>query len=95
MELAKLALRPFIDQQLTDFASIINSKQRAFRDDVRAWMRLPPHGPAYAALKIHFTAAHAELCATDATVNEFGYHSTSAMATQIVKQLRTAGVQDA
>ena len=93
-ELTELALRPFSEQQLTDFAFIIINKQRAFRNDVRAWMRLPAHNQTYAALKLHFTAAHTELRATDSTVDELGYHSASAMVAQIVKQLRTAGIQD-
>ena len=93
-ELAELALRPFSDQQLTDFAFIIINKQRAFRDDVRQWMRLNPIQQTYAALKLHFSAAHTELRATDATVDELGYHSANAMVTQIVEQLRLAAVVD-
>ena len=43
-ELAELANRPFMEQQLTDFAFIIVNRQRAFCDDIRTWMRLPTHG---------------------------------------------------
>ena len=54
----------------------------------------PPHCQTNAALKLHFTAAHTELRATDATVNELWYHSASAMVAQIVEKLCTVGVQD-
>ena len=73
---------------------IIIDKQRAFRDDVRAWMRLLPQNQTYEALKIHFSATHTELRATDSTVDELGYHSANAMVAQIVEQLRVATVQD-
>ena len=93
-ELAKLTLRPFTEQQLADFAFIVINKQRAFREDVRAWMRRPPHLQTYADLKLHFTTAHTELRATDAITDKLGYHSTSAMVAQIIEQLRVAWVHD-
>ena len=78
-ELGELSAKPFSESQLIDFGFIIINKCRAFRSDIRAWMRRPDHEKTYTNFKLHFTEAHLELRATDATVDELGYHSTSAM----------------
>ena len=38
-ELGELSARPFSDTQLTDFTFIIANKNRAFREDIRTWIR--------------------------------------------------------
>ena len=55
-------------------------------------MRLPTQRQTYVDLKLHFTAPHTGLCATNATVDELGYHRSSAIVAQIVEQLHMTGV---
>ena len=75
---------------MIDFGFIIINKCRALRSDVREWIRRPENEKTYANFKLHFTEAHLELRATDATVDELGYHSANAVVQQIVDQLRLA-----
>ena len=86
-ELAELAERPFTDKQLTDFGFIIFNRQRAFRDDVRSWLKRPIEEHTYVDLRAHFTDAHVELRAIDATTDELGYHSVNAVVENIVERL--------
>lgn len=86
-ELAELAERPFTDKQLTDFGFIIFNRQRAFRDDVRSWLKRPIEEHTYVNLRAHFTDAHVELRAIDATTDELGYHSVNAVVENIVERL--------
>ena len=78
-ELGELSNKPFTESQLIDFGFIIINKCRAFRNDVREWIRRAENEKNYANFKLHFTEAHLELRATDATVDELGYHSACAV----------------
>ena len=89
-ELGELSNKPFSETQLVDFGFIILNKCRAFRSDIREWIRRPAHEHTYANFKLHFTEAHQELRATDATVDELGYHSANAIVQQIVEQMQAA-----
>lgn len=87
-ELGELSNKPFSETQLVDFGFIIFNKCRAFRSDIREWIRRPLHEHTYTNFKLHFTEAHLELRATDATVDELGYHSANAIVQQIVEQMQ-------
>ena len=93
-ELGELSSRPFSDTQLTDFSFIIVNRNRAFREDIRLWMRKTAAEQTFANFKTHFTRAHVELRATDATVDELGYHTANSMVQQIVQELRNIVIDE-
>ena len=48
----------------------------------------------YANFKLHFTEAHLDLQATDATTNKLCYHSANTVVQQIVEHLRVAACDE-
>ena len=75
-------------QQVVDLEYIIISKHMIFRSYIRKWMRQPEIEKMWVNFKQTFTEARQELRDTDATVDEFGFHSTNTIVTQIFQQLR-------
>ena len=76
------------------FGFLILNKCRAFCSDICEWIHRPAIERTYENLKVHFTEAHLDLRATDATVDELGYHSANAIVQKIVEQLQAVGDQD-
>ena len=57
-------------------------------------MRKTAGEQTFANFKTHFTCDHVKLRATDATVDELGYHKANLMVQQIVEELRNVVVDE-
>ena len=88
VEIVELAGSPYSLDQIVDIGYIILFKNRIFRSDIRKWMRRSEYEKLWPNFILSFTEALRELRDTDATVDEFGFHSANAIVSQIVEQLR-------
>ena len=87
MEIAELANRPYINQQMVDLGYIAVSKQPIFRSDIRRWLRRDPVDQTWQDFQDAFTTAHQELRETELSMDELGYQSANAMVSQMANQV--------
>ena len=86
-EIAELAIRPYSNQQMVDLGYIVVSRQPIFRSDIRRWLRREPVDQTWQDFQDVFTTAHQELRETESSMEEMGYQSANAMASQMANQV--------
>jgi len=86
-EYAEAAETPYSPNQLIDIGYIIISKNMAFQQDVRAWLRRPKADHTWSNFKTHFRAAYKEIKRTQGpTTDSHGY--ANAIADLVLQKLQ-------
>ena len=72
-KIAKLAKRPYTNQQMVDLGYIVVSKLPIFRSDIRRWLQRNPTNQSWQDFQDIFTTAHQEFRKTETSLDDMGY----------------------
>ena len=88
VEYARAAEVELTQIQTINLALVILSRQKIFKDDIRAWKRANQEYKMWDKFKHNFHIDHLELRETGGTIDEIGFHSANAIVNQMMARLQ-------